>query len=203
MKNLREIISTNLINLRKQNNLTQIELAKQINFSDKAISRWEKGECLPDIETIEKLSEVFNVPMSAILESQDGGQKVVSTKPAKQQVLSQIFLICELWVILSVIYAYVNVAKGKNMWQIFVWGIPATAFVVFFQNKKNHNNIIGFVSATVFIWTFITSLFLHLIEACPWYFYILGVPMQGMLIVRYIFNYKQKSIIKEKLKKTE
>ena len=203
MKNLREIISTNLINLRKQNNLTQIELAKQINFSDKAISRWEKGECLPDIETIEKLSEVFNVPMSAILESQDGGHKVVSTKPTKQEVLSQIFLICELWVILSVIYAYVNVAKDKNMWQIFVWGVPATAFVVFFQNKKNHNNIIGFVSATVFIWTFITSLFLHLIESSPWYFYILGVPMQGMLIVRYIFNYKQKSIIKEKLKKTE
>ena len=71
MKNLKEIISKNIINLRKANNLTQVELSKMINYSDKAISRWEKGEVLPDIETIQTLSEVFKVPMSAILEDSE------------------------------------------------------------------------------------------------------------------------------------
>ena len=75
MSNLRETVSQNLVRLRKENNLTQIELSQKINFSDKAVSRWEKGEVLPDIETIEKLSEVFGVPMSAILEGQDTPSK--------------------------------------------------------------------------------------------------------------------------------
>ena len=76
MESLKEIVSKNIINLRKANNLTQLELAKKINYSDKAISRWEKGEVLPDVETIQTLSIVFNVPMSAILESQDENKKI-------------------------------------------------------------------------------------------------------------------------------
>ena len=71
MENIREIISQNITHLRKEKNLTQVELAKKINFSDKAISRWEKGEVVPDIETIYALSEIFEVPVSAILEKKD------------------------------------------------------------------------------------------------------------------------------------
>ena len=104
MSNLRETVSQNLVRLRKENNLTQIELSQKINFSDKAVSRWEKGEVLPDIETIEKLSEVFGVPMSAILEGQDT-PKQKTGRLTKQEVLSYVFLICEIWTIISVIYA--------------------------------------------------------------------------------------------------
>lgn len=190
MSNLRETVSQNLVRLRKENNLTQIELSQKINFSDKAVSRWEKGEVLPDIETIEKLSEVFNVPMSAIIESQDEPK----TKPrlgrlTKQELLSHIFLICEIWTIISVVYAYVNISMGHNIWQIFVWGVPATALFLIVQSKKNKNNLISFIYGTIFVWSFIASFFFHMLDSCPWYFFILGVPVQGMLIVRHVFNY--------------
>ena len=46
-KELREIVTTNLINYRKANNYTQAVLAEKINYSDKAISKWERGESLP------------------------------------------------------------------------------------------------------------------------------------------------------------
>ncbi len=201
MENIREIVAKNLVNLRKQNNLTQVELAQKINFSDKAISRWEKGEVLPDIETLQKLSAVYGVPMSAILESQDEGQKSKFIIPTKKDILSQIFLICEIWVIISVIYAYVNVARSVNLWQIFLWGVPATALFLLFQNRKKTNNLLNFIYGTIFVWSFITCLFLHMLELCPWYFYILGVPIQGMLVVRYLFNYKKDSRISLKSKK--
>ena len=64
MENVKAIVSQNLLRLRKENNLTQAELAKRINYSDKAISRWEAGEVVPDLETIYALSEVFDVPIS-------------------------------------------------------------------------------------------------------------------------------------------
>ena len=69
--NIREIVSKNLIMLRKRQGLTQIDLSKRINYSDKAVSRWEKGEVLPDIETLQSLSEVFNVPLSYMIEEHD------------------------------------------------------------------------------------------------------------------------------------
>ena len=199
MKNIREIVSQNITNLRKNNGLTQVELAKKINFSDKAISRWEKGEVMPDVETIQKLSEVFNVSVSAILENQEcvNEQKVNSVR---QEILSQIFLICEIWIIIPVIYAYLNISKGLNVWQIFVWGIPTTALFLMFQNRKKEKNVLKFVYGTLFVWSFITCLFLQMLASQPWYFFLLGVPIQGVLIVRYLFNYKRKKVIKIKRK---
>ena len=49
MEDVRKNIVSNLILLRKTNKMTQQELAKALNYSDKAISRWEVGESLPDI----------------------------------------------------------------------------------------------------------------------------------------------------------
>ena len=67
MKNIREIISTNLIALRKQSGLTQVDLAKKLKYSDKAVSRWEKGEVVPDVETLENIAKVYNVPLTYLL----------------------------------------------------------------------------------------------------------------------------------------
>ena len=200
MESLKEIVSKNIINLRKANNLTQLELAKKINYSDKAISRWEKGEVLPDVEIIQTLSIVFNVPMSAILENQDDNKKIKLTKPTKQDILSQIFIICEIWTIISVIYAYLNISKGMNLWQLFTWGVPATALILFVLSNKRKNNILSFTYGTILNWSAITCLFLQMLTSSPWYIFLLGIPVQGMLIVRYLFNHKLNPILKRKQK---
>jgi transcriptional regulator with XRE-family HTH domain len=198
MENIREIISQNITKLRKEKNLTQVELAKKINYSDKAISRWEKGEVIPDIETIYSLSEIFEVPVSAILEKEKPIESKNEKKtPLKQRILSQIFLSCEIWLILCVVYTYINITTNTSIWQIFVWGIPATALLLLLFNLKYKNNIGSFVCGTVLTWSLIVCIYLHLIQANPWYMFFIGIPIQGLFIIRYIFNYKQK-IIKKK-----
>lgn len=49
--------------LRKENNMTQSQLGKLLNVSYQAVSKWERGETLPDFTTIEKMVEIFNVPL--------------------------------------------------------------------------------------------------------------------------------------------
>ena len=198
MDDIREIVAKNIVTLRKKSGLTQVELAKKINFSDKAVSRWEKGEVLPDVETLQKLSEVFNVSISSILEIKDDLQKNKSVKLTKKDVLSQVFLICEIWSIIAVIYSYFNLSRGMNLWQIFVWGIPATSLFLILQTRKKQNNISSFVYGTIFVWSFITCVFLTRLKYNPWYIFLLGIPLQGMLIVRYVFDFKHESTIKNK-----
>ena len=96
MENVKAIVSQNLLRLRKENNLTQAELAKRINYSDKAISRWEAGEVVPDLETIYALSEVFDVPISQITESHEEDSEQGKNGGIGQKILSQIFLCCEI-----------------------------------------------------------------------------------------------------------
>ena len=62
-KNIGAIISK----LRKKNNWTQNELAKKLDVTDKAVSRWESGQGYPDITIFPRLSEVFNVTIDYLM----------------------------------------------------------------------------------------------------------------------------------------
>ena len=61
MENVKQIIAKNLVELRKQNRLTQLELAERLNYSDKAVSKWERGESIPDVITMKALADLFSV----------------------------------------------------------------------------------------------------------------------------------------------
>lgn len=197
MKNLKEIVSENIVSLRKRNNLTQAELGKKINYSDKAISRWENGEVLPDLETLQALSEIFDVPLSELLEERD--EKKEKSDRVKTEVLSQIFLVLEIWTIVCAVYAYF-MAQGKNYWNIFLVGVPMSAVILFFFNRKK-NNIMSFVYGTIFVWSFLTCIFLYLLPIITWYLFIIGAPIQGILIIRYLFKFKQRNILKIRSRK--
>lgn len=192
MENVKRIVSQNLLRLRKENNLTQAELARQINYSDKAVSRWETGEVVPDLETIYALSEVFGVPVSAIAEARPAEEaKEAPVEPVSQKVLSQVFLCCEIWLIITVAYVYLKFTRQTDLWQLFVWGVPACSLVLWFFNRKEGKNLPLFIFATVFVWSFTACIYLHLLPSNPWYIFFIGLPLQGLLIIRYVFNYKQ------------
>ena len=70
-KSARKILSENLEQLMKQNNITQIELSEAIGVSQSTISNWIKEIKYPRIGKIEELAEYFNVPKSRITERQD------------------------------------------------------------------------------------------------------------------------------------
>ncbi|MBO4324748.1 MAG: helix-turn-helix transcriptional regulator [Lachnospiraceae bacterium] len=191
MENVKAIVSQNILRLRKENNLTQAELARRINYSDKAISRWEAGEVVPDLETIYSLSEVFDVPVSQITEARSEESDEESKKGIGQKILSQIFLCCEIWFIFTAVYVYLKLTKQTNIWQLFVWTVPSCMLVLWVFNRKEPMNILLFIYSSIFVWSFTTCIYLHLIESNPWYIFFIGLPAEGLLIIRYIFNYKQ------------
>lgn len=65
MSDIKAIVKENLIRLRREHKLTQLELSQKINYSDKAISRWETGEVTPDVETLAHLAELYEIPITA------------------------------------------------------------------------------------------------------------------------------------------
>ena len=67
MKQISEIIAENLISLRKKHGLTQNDLAEKLKYSDNTISRWEHAEITPSIETLEKIAEIYGVPIESLL----------------------------------------------------------------------------------------------------------------------------------------
>lgn len=66
MKNMNKL-ADHLKYLRKQRNWTQEEVAQRLNMSRSQISKWENGELLPDLQSLEKLSELYNVSIDFLV----------------------------------------------------------------------------------------------------------------------------------------
>ena len=67
MQNLKPIIAKNISNLRQENNMTQNDLASKLNYSDKAVSKWERAESIPDIAVLKQISDLFNVSLDYLV----------------------------------------------------------------------------------------------------------------------------------------
>ena len=75
--------------LRKENNMTQMDLAEKMCVTDKAVSKWERDISCPDIKTINKPAEIFNVDINILLNTKVN-TKSIKTHSIINQILSSV-----------------------------------------------------------------------------------------------------------------
>ena len=63
---LKSQLGSNIAQYRKSSGMTQAKLAEQLNYSDKAVSKWERGESMPDVVTLVQLAELFGVSVDQV-----------------------------------------------------------------------------------------------------------------------------------------
>ncbi len=192
MKELREIIPENIVALRKKQGMTQVDLAKKINYSDKAVSRWEKGEVLPDIETLQALSRIFNVSLSYLLEEHYETKIEKTVGFDRNEIMMHLFTVLIIWTIATILFVYIQLSYLNSLWQLFVWAVPVTACYMLYVNKKRKNKVVQLVFRTIFIWSLLTSIYLYFIEYNAWLMYIIGIPVQATIILSYFTKPKYK-----------
>ena len=76
MDQLKDTIAKNLVELRNKAHLTQLQLAEMLNYSDKAVSKWERGEAIPDIRVLVKIAEIYNIKVDDIISATPAEKKV-------------------------------------------------------------------------------------------------------------------------------
>lgn len=184
MENLKEVISQNLVYLRKQNKMTQLELCEKLSYSDKAVSRWENGESLPDVETLYKISEIYEVPISYFFEEHIK-EKCVAKKSenAINKIMVTILSCAVVWMTSIIIYFYLSTYNNFRYWQIFIWAIPATALVLSYCNNTWGNKKFTIFIRSLFLWSFITSIYCHFIKYNLWIIFLIGPVIQIILII--------------------
>lgn len=67
MEDLKDTVAKNLVELRTKAGFTQLELAEKINYTDKAVSKWERGEAMPDLRVLVKIADIYNITVDDIV----------------------------------------------------------------------------------------------------------------------------------------
>ncbi|MBR1866997.1 MAG: helix-turn-helix domain-containing protein [Clostridia bacterium] len=184
MKEIKEIVCENLVNFRKSNKLTQLELAEKVGYSDKAVSRWEKGEVTPDVETLDRLAKIYNLPISAFFEE---NANPVSERKNKLQIGNKLTIallsIVTVWFVITVIYIYARIIARQNPWQIFVLGAPISFALAIFFNFFWGSRIYGFIYFSALIWSLIAYFYLSWLEYNMWIIFFIGLPLQIAIVL--------------------
>lgn len=140
-------VGANIARLRKSRGLTQAELAERINYSDKAVSKWERAESLPDVLTLICLAEQLGTDMNTLTGLQPANPEPVSIpepeqapeavpekapvkKPVADRGVIQKLSSILVWVVALFLYMVLDEFGVKNLWLLFVVAVPANAIVL-------------------------------------------------------------------------
>lgn len=185
MENITVIIGENIAALRKANNFTQQQLADKLNYSNKAVSRWEKGECLPSVETLSELCGFFGVEFDYLIRRHET-PAVIKKKAADVNKIAIALLAClTVFTLATIIFVYVKVVHKVDYWQSFVWGAPISAFIVAELCRRwAWNKAVKFALTSFFLWSLITAVFLTVVDIVNiWPIYLIGIPLQVIFIL--------------------
>lgn len=189
MKSVSEIVVSNLIKLRKKNGLTQIELSQKINYSDKAISRWEKGEVIPSIDVLEKLAEIYGVSVAYFLEEHlESAELKLEEKKFNLRLAIMFSLILVVWTISVLTFLTLHRFFDKYYYQALVWALPITSYVIRWCCRYYFNNKFYLLTSSFGCWLTIVAIYLQFLELNLWPIFIFGVPVQLTVILLTIFN---------------
>lgn len=184
MRDIKQIIANNIIELRKHNNLTQNELAKKLNYSDNTISRWEHAEITPSVENLELISETFNVPIEDLFkENITENVKKNNKNIFINKLATALLLAMSIWLVAIIVFIYADTILKVNYWMVFIWAIPITCLALLYFCKYWKNKVYGFVVSSVFVWTVLLGLYLQLIQYNIFLIFIIGIPVQAALSI--------------------
>ena len=191
LSELKLISASNIIRLRQSKGLTQAELGKLLNYSDKSISKWERGEAIPDAYTLLQIAQIFDVDVDYMLSSHDGWNEETTTEqtvqtPAVRNGYSAEVLI---WLVIvsvwtAAITGFVVLWLSKIVcWEIFMIALPVSLLVliilesIFYPQK----NLQFFISA------FVVSLFVMLYLLFPdknlWQIFLIAAPSVAIVFL--------------------
>ena len=190
---LEKIVANNLAELRKSKKMTQLELAQKISYSDKSVSKWERGDSLPDLKTLCQMADLFEVTLDYFTTENAAAEISVFSAPKERRgyrTVISLLALAAIWGIITIAYVYCLIYFNRNNWCWFVWGVPISAAVQRLLNHKWKTKKWDVVLSSVFCWGLLAALYLQFLSYNIWPIFLIGVPVQIILILWNILKTK-------------
>ena len=192
---LKKQLGANIAAYRKSHGLTQAGLAEKLNYSDKAVSKWERAESVPDVLTLVQLAELFDVTVNDLLVDPDeilertdnkmeqvmsaAVERATKKKATKRIILGLSSLL--VWFVALLLFVVLSTLDFPKSWIAFIYAIPADAIVRLSLRSawKDFRHNQGLVS--MIMWGVLISVYMTIMLFVGfnfWKVFLLGIPGQ-------------------------
>lgn len=196
---LKYVIGKNIAAHRKRCGLTQAGLAEKLNYSDKAVSKWERGESVPDVVTLVQLAEQFEITVNELISDpnvlpeegtamQQAMEKVVA-KTLKRKADKKIILRLSallVWFVALFFYVVLSSIGFEEGALGFLYAIPAMAIVLLSLRSAWHDFRWNKAYISMIVWGCLLSIHVTVLVLCHvnlWKIYLLGIPGQIAILL--------------------
>ena len=191
---LKKQIGANIVSYRKRQGLTQAGLAEKLNYSDKAVSKWERGESAPDVQTLVQLAELFDITVNDLLIDPNAlpestgtvervmGKAVEKTlkRKADKRIILSLSSLC-VWFVALLVFVVLSSLDVPKSWVAFFYAIPADAIVLLslrsaWRDFRWNQGLISLI-----VWGSLLSIYITLLvffRVNIWKLFLLGIPGQ-------------------------
>ena len=188
VQEIKWIIAKNIQKLRQEKGMTQLELAEKLNYSDKSISKWERGESLPDIIVLKNLADLFEVPLDYLVEEEHNEKFVrISKEEVNDKIKRNYYIITAtsifiVGIIATLIFVILVMIFPNTYypWLCYAYAIPAGLIVWLVFNSLWFNPRSNYMIVSCLVWSVLTALYLTflLLGFNIWPMFLMGIPAQ-------------------------
>lgn len=187
-------IGANIAFYRKQSGLTQAQLAEKLNYSDKAVSKWERGESIPDVLTLMQIAEQFQVTVDDLLgdvnalpdnpTTLERAMTQVSEKALRRKANKNIILALSttlVWFVALFVFVVFSSFDIPNSGLAFFYAIPVNAIVLLSLRSAWHDFRWNKALISAIVWGSLVSIYASIwafLDFNAWKIFLLGIPGQ-------------------------
>ena len=204
---LKKQIGANIAAYRKRLGMTQAGLAEKLNYSDKAVSKWERGESVPDVLILCQLAELYQISVNDLVVDPNelpenpgtvervmgkAVEKTLKRKADKRIILSLSSLL--VWFVALLIFVVLSSFDVPKTWLAFIYAIPANAVVLLSLRSAWHDFRWNQILISAIVWGGILSIYISLLVFLDWNMwklFLLGIPGQIAVLLWFRLYRKQ------------
>ena len=195
--NQQELLAKNLAYYRKASGLTQLELAEKFNYSDKSVSKWERGEGFPDVFVLKSLADFYGITVDDFYVPEH--KKVATTNHSlSKQVYIKLLSLGIGWLVTITTFFFLNTLLGDvkfQTWLVFIYGIVLTGIILLVFNFIYHHRFLRVIDTSIIIWSTAMTIFFtfYVVMDLPLPFlFVVAVPLQILEIIWFLFRQNKK-----------
>lgn len=190
MENVKRTVARNINALRVRHGMTQIDLAEKLNYSDKAVSKWERAESVPDVAVLVQLSELFGVSLDELIRGEvPENDAPAEPSPAHSAKRTQTFgfitgmSLLLVWLLATFVFIVMQLMHAERCWLPFIFAVPATMVVWLVLNSVWFNQRRNYLIISLLMWTVLAAVYIACLPLTPklWLIFLLGIP--GQIII--------------------
>lgn len=202
---LKNNIAKNISELRKASNMTQAQLAESLNYSDKSVSKWERGDGVPDVLVMQKMAELFGVTLNDFIS--ESTPKLPRKKPhLTNRIIIPLLSVGLSFLVASVIFFILRLFNiwDEKSWLLFAYAVPVSFIALTVFTELWWNLALRFLATSGIGWSIAICLkltFWHVTDLN--YLFIPVAILQVLAIFWFVMRYRKKKRKEEQTQTNE